>query len=308
MLQFYLFIILFGLFLSIFLLIGYQVAPKIYASLRIKSYISPKEKVRKQVRPQKRISNNFKRQLYVKLELSLKRAHIPITPQKFLLLIIIANVLAGLICLYTNIIICTLILSLINFFILLSIKHLQTKHKNQMISQLPEVLELISSSLKAGYSIVQSLNSVAEENYGTLSKEFSYTIQSVKFGDQLDEALLDLKKRIDIEDMNFLIDTILITREVGGSLTPVIEKLLHSIQEKDKIRREVSALTSQGKFSGAIIGGMPFCLFILLWFINNEYISVLFTHPIGLVLIGFSLAMQIIGIIILKKIITLKVR
>jgi tight adherence protein B len=99
----------------------------------------------------------------------------------------------------------------------------------------------------------------------------------------------------------------LIQRQVGGNLAEILQNIAHTIRERVRIKQEVRTLTAQGRLSGIIISLLPFALAVFLFFSNPDYIMVLFRHPVGLFMLGLGLAAQIIGIILIRRIIRIEV-
>jgi tight adherence protein B len=272
--------------------------------IKKESVIGKQEKTEKATKNTTKLSK-FSR----KLELNIEAAAIPLTLNEFLFVFMICNVLIILvgtlvISLFSSIIFSMLFSSLV--FIILPIFHKRRKAK--MIRQLPDALELISNALKTGYSIVQTLDLVSKENFSPLSDEFAKLIKALKYGESLEVAFNDLADRIDIPEVRTVVDTILITRETGGNMTHVIEGLLEMMRENQRLQGEVKALTAQGRISSLVIGSLPIFLFALLMMISPEYMMLLFSHPLGIIMIVIAGVSQIIGYVMMHKLIQLKVR
>jgi tight adherence protein B len=302
-------ICLFLTVLTFLVFIGTFLAKKVKYKLRIRyimkdNIITEKRKKKKTSRKENAIGKFMQ-----KLEMNIDAAAIPLSPQEFLMILLGINALiiiftAFLFSIMKSIIICILLDGII--FVILPKFH--QRRKNKMVAQLPDVLDLISNALKTGYSIVQTLDLVSKENFAPLSEEFGKLVQALKYGESFEVAFNDLAKRLEIQEIHTVVDTILITRETGGNMTHVIEGLLEVMRENQRLQGEVKALSAQGRISSWVIGSMPLFLFAILMMINPEYMMLLFNHPIGIVMVIVAGISQIIGYVIMHKLIQLKVR
>jgi tight adherence protein B len=173
-------------------------------------------------------------------------------------------------------------------------------------SQLPDTLQLISGSLKAGYSFNQALSMVVEETMPPTSDEFKRVLSEIRMGLQEKEAMENMAERIGSEHFDWVVMAVNIQREVGGNLAEVMETIANTIRERDTVLRQIRALTSEGRLSAYILIGLPILLAIILSLLNREYISLLFTSFLGLVMIGIAVILMIIGIFWIIKIVNVE--
>ncbi len=169
--------------------------------------------------------------------------------------------------------------------------------------QLPKTLQLISGSLKAGYSFNQSLSMVVEETDAPISYEFKRVLSEMRTGLPEREALENLLKRIDSEHLRWVVMEVNIQREVGGNLVEVLETISKTIRERDAALRQIKALTAERRLSAIILIALPILVGVFITITNREYISLLITNPLGLVMIGVSSVLMVIGIIWIVKIV-----
>ena len=186
-------------------------------------------------------------------------------------------------------------------FIILNLRIAQRLRKFH--DQLPDTLQLISGSLKAGYSFNQALSMIVEETTPPTSDEFRRVLSEIRMGLQETEALENMAKRIESEHFEWVVMSVNIQREVGGNLAEVMEIIADTIRERDTVMRQIKALTSEGRLSAYILIGLPIVLAIALSLLNREYISLLYTSLPGLIMIGIATIMMIIGIFWIIKII-----
>jgi tight adherence protein B len=173
--------------------------------------------------------------------------------------------------------------------------------------QLGDSLILISNSLRTGYSFLQSFDMVAREMQPPISVEFSRTVKEINLGITTEDALDNMAKRIDSNDLDLVITAVLIQRQVGGNLAELLDTLAHTIRERVKIRGHIQTLTAQGRISGFVVSLLPVGLGLAIYILNPEYITLLFIHAIGGKLLAAGVVSQIIGIVLVRRIVNIKV-
>jgi len=165
------------------------------------------------------------------------------------------------------------------------------------------VLILISNSLRAGQSFVQALHTVSQDAAGPLQEEFLRIEGEMQLGATLEDAFMRANERIGSDDFDLIVTAILIQRQVGGNLAEVLEKISDTIRDRVRLKREVKALTSQGRLSAGIFMILPSGIGIILWFMNPTYIGVLFQTPLGLLMLGMAGMGQLIGFFLIRRIV-----
>ncbi|HBG47005.1 MAG TPA: pilus assembly protein [Deltaproteobacteria bacterium] len=188
--------------------------------------------------------------------------------------------------------------------------YLYSKKKRRMKKferQLPEALDLISRSLKAGHAFTGGLKMVADEFSDPVGTEFEKTLNEINFGIALPEALKNLARRVDCPDLKFFIVSAVIQRETGGNLAEVLEKISHILRERFKLQGHIKVLSAEGRFSAVILIALPFFITFAISFINPKYIGVLFTDPVGKFLVASAAVLMGAGIILIRKMIAIKV-
>jgi tight adherence protein B len=172
-------------------------------------------------------------------------------------------------------------------------------------SQLPDVLMILASSLRAGHSFLQALDSVAKEIEEPASSEFSRAIAEIQLGRTIDDALEGLAQRIGSQDLEWAVTAIAIQRKVGGNLAEVLETVAATIRERETIRRQVRVLSAEGRWSVIILICLPFVIVGYLLLVNPSYLSPLITSPVGRLAIGGAAMLMIVGTIWMRKIVRL---
>jgi tight adherence protein B len=174
-------------------------------------------------------------------------------------------------------------------------------------NQLGDTLVLIANSLRTGYSFMQAVDMVSREMPPPISLEFARTLKEINLGIAAEEALNNMAKRVDSEDLDLVVTVVLIQRQVGGNLAEVLDNIAGTIRERVKIRGQIKTLTAQGRISGVVIGGLPFVLAMLIYAINPEYMRLLFSTPLGKYMLGGALLSQICGALVIRKIINIDI-
>ncbi len=167
--------------------------------------------------------------------------------------------------------------------------------------QLDGTLQLMSSSLRAGHSMMQALSSVAKESEEPTASELSRVVNESRVGRPVVAALEEAAERMDSDDFQWAVQAIAINREVGGSLADVLDGVGGTIRERGQIRRHVAALSAEGRLSAVILMLLPFLVGGFLLMTNPGYLAPFVENPIGIVLIVVGAIMLIVGGIWLKK-------
>lgn len=165
---------------------------------------------------------------------------------------------------------------------------------------------MISNALKAGYSFMQALAVAAEETQDPFKKSFKILLKELSLGMPLEGGLENLLERMPSDDLRLIVNAILIQRDVGGNLSEILENIAETIRERQKIKNELNTLTAQGRLSGMIIMAMPIFLGLIFYVLNKEYILVLFTTPVGNVMLGLAIFNQFIGWLFIRKIVNIE--
>jgi tight adherence protein B len=137
--------------------------------------------------------------------------------------------------------------------------------------------------------------------------EFKQLLKEVNLGVNTESALENLTGRVQSEDMKLVILAVLIQRQIGGNLSEILDNISDTIRSRIKVKGEISVLTAQGRISGVIISLLPVALGFAIFLMNPAYITVLFTEPLGMMMTGASVVMQLIGIFFIRKIIRIEV-
>ena len=173
--------------------------------------------------------------------------------------------------------------------------------------QMPDALELIARALRSGHSLASGLSVVVEEMPEPVSKEFSLAYEEQNLGIPLEVALKNMLKRTPNMDLKFFVTAVAIQRSAGGDMAEILDKLSHLIRERFKILGQVQALTGEGRISGLVLMALPVATFVAIYYINPQYIEPLFEDPRGRMMIGVATVLQVVGAVVIKKIVNIKI-
>lgn len=174
-------------------------------------------------------------------------------------------------------------------------------------SQLPDTLNLLASTLKAGYSFIQGMDAVGNEGDEPLAGEFRRTVNEARLGKDLDVALDDLSERVGSVDLLWAIVAIKIQREVGGNLAELLTTVADTMTARTRLRGEVAALTAEGRVSAMVLMMLPFGVGIAMYFLNPDYISVLWSGALGYAAMGAALIAMAAGGLWMRKLIDIEI-
>lgn len=171
---------------------------------------------------------------------------------------------------------------------------------------LPDALDLMCYSLKAGHSIMASFKMVAEEMTDPIGEEFNRIVDEINYGRDLNSSLRNFARRIDSVELKFFITTIIVQRETGGNLVEMLQKISEVIRRKFRFREKVRALTGEAKLSAMILFALPFILAAAITVTSPRYIMVLLTDPYGHYAMGIAFTMMLLGSFIMYKLVQLE--
>ncbi len=174
-------------------------------------------------------------------------------------------------------------------------------------AQLPDALELISRALRAGHSLAAGFSLVQEEMPKPIAEEFGRVFDEQNLGIPFEDALNSLTARVPNLDLRFFATALILQRQTGGDLAEILDKIGHLIRERFRIWGQVQALTGEGRLSGIVLLALPPVLFLAVYQLNPAYMMPLFTDPMGKQMLAGAVLMQVMGALVIRKIINIKV-
>jgi tight adherence protein B len=173
--------------------------------------------------------------------------------------------------------------------------------------QFPDALEFISRSMRAGHAFSVALEMVHKEFSDPLAAEFRRAFEEQNLGQPLDIVLRKLSQRVDSMDVQFFVSAVLLQKRTGGNLAELLDKLAHLIRERFKLRARVRAVSAQGLMSGRILAAIPLGVAALMFAVNPQYARFFLDDPTGHRLLAAGIGLQLVGYLIIRKIVTIEV-
>ena len=183
----------------------------------------------------------------------------------------------------------------------------RARRMRQFEERFPEALDLLGRAVRAGHAFTTGLEMISMESSEPVASEFRKTFEEQNFGLPLRDVLLNLTERVPLMDVRFFVTALLVQKETGGNLAEILDELSRVIRERFRIYREVQVRTAQGRLTALILIGMPPTMLAILGLMNPSYMRILFTDPVGPTLLTVAAAMQILGTVIIWKIIHIDV-
>ena len=183
----------------------------------------------------------------------------------------------------------------------------RASRRNQKFSdQLSDTLLIMAGSLRSGFGVGQAIDTVAEEMDSPMSDEFRRAILETRLGRDIEDALDGISKRVQNEDFEWVVDAMRINRQVGGDLASILDQVSETIRSRNRLKRQVAALTAEGRISALVLFLLPIGLGLVLYSSNPDYMNVLFTRTAGQIALGFAVVLLAAGGLWLKKMIDIE--
>jgi tight adherence protein B len=174
-------------------------------------------------------------------------------------------------------------------------------------AQLPDALTYIANSLKAGFGLMQSLDMASDQLQHPVATELAQTVHETNIGSSMEEAFIGLSERNEDYDLDIVVTAILVQRSTGGNLAEILDTVAHTMRERVRIRGEIATLTAQQKLTGIVIALLPVGVGGMFFLVSPEYISSLFTDPLGRVMLGIAAVLEAIGVLVISRILDIEV-
>jgi tight adherence protein B len=197
------------------------------------------------------------------------------------------------------------LLGVIGPFVFLAV--LASRRRARFDEQLPATLQLLAGALQAGHSLQQAVDTVVHEAGDPIAGEFQRVLTEARLGRPLEEALEAMAKRTGSVDFGWTVMAIRLQRQVGGNLAEVLSTVSQTIRDRYSLKRQIKALSAEGRLSSLILSILPFLLFAALLLLNPQFLRPLYTTGLGIMMMAGSAVLMILGVIWLRKITEIKV-
>lgn len=208
---------------------------------------------------------------------------------------------------YHKAVIALIVLVSILFFIVMFLHFKRKNREDKLTEQLPDLLMMISRSLRAGHTVNSAIELVGMEMSDPAGELFKTAYEQQKLGMRLNDALAAMTDQIESLDLRFFITTVSINSEIGGNLSEILDKLAKTIRERLNVRRQVRVFTAQGRMSGYVLAALPIFMFIAFNIMNPAYEQLLIKEKVGNYLLIIAVAMQFIGYLFIRKIVNIRI-
>ena len=181
------------------------------------------------------------------------------------------------------------------------------RRRKKFTNQLGDMLTMVANALRAGFSFMQAFELIAREMDAPMGREVQLVVNEVNLGNTLESALDNMQRRVASPDFELVVTAVLIQRQVGGDLASILDTISETIAERVRMRREVMALTAQGRASGWVLAAIPVALFAILYMMSPSYLSPLIDTEIGRMFMIGALVLEVIGFFVIQRIVDIKI-
>ena len=244
-----------------------------------------------------------------RLDAELEAAGVSVRSGEFVVLSVVGVLVGGVLgaALLRNPLLALLTAAICGLAPTVALRYALKKRTEKMREQLPEVLTIMASSLRAGHSFMQALDAVAREIPQPAAAEFQRVVAEIRLGRATDDALEALAERVGSGDFRWAVLAVNIQREVGGNLAEILDNVADTLRERAQMRRQIRVLTAEGRLSAYVLIGLPIAIGLYMFAVNPEYISLLVTTKLGLFMSGTALVLMVLGAFWMRKIVDIDV-
>lgn len=238
---------------------------------------------------------------------SLEQAGLRLQQADFILLVCCVGITTGVVgFILGGILIGLLFMVLTPFSAMLFLRIKASRRRAKFDSQLGDTLQMMAGGLRAGHSLLRSVDAVSQEADSPTSEEFARLVNETRLGRDLRDSMLDAARRLKSEDFDWIGQAIEIHREVGGNLAEVLDQVGETIRERSEIKGQVKSLSAEGKLSAYILVALPVGIFLYLSIANPTYTGAFYTSVLGWFMMGFSVVLLALGSFWLSRVVKIK--
>jgi len=173
--------------------------------------------------------------------------------------------------------------------------------------QLPEALDLLARAVRSGHSVSSGFELIAGEMEDPIKSEFRVTVDELNMGLSMQDAFANLCARVPSTDLRFFTIAIMIQKESGGNIAEILDRIGRLIRERQQFKRQVRALTAEGRLSAWVLILLPLVMLLYMYFVNYDYVSQLWTEKIGLYMLAGGFFLQLVGALVIRRIVTIDI-
>ncbi len=229
--------------------------------------------------------------------------------QKLLIIMLATFGVVACVCLYLGVGPLSFVVGLVAAY-LMPLRHCAKtikKRNNKFINNFPDALDMIVRSVRSGFPISVAMQMLAENAEEPVRSEFRQVTDEIALGRSLPQALARLASRINEPDIRFFVVVLTVQQETGGNLAEIVSNLSGIIRKRKQLRNKIRAMTSEGKATGLILGGLPVFVFLMLYFMQPGYLAPFFNDPLGMNLFGSAIALMVVCYFVIKQMINVDI-
>lgn len=250
-----------------------------------------------------------KRGFLVWVEAALERANLPLRAAEaiffYLAAVVVITMLAGVIT--QSFFVAVIVLAAAAILPIATLNIMSSRRKSQFEAMLPDTLQLLSGTLRAGYSMMQGIEAVSQEVSEPMGRELRRVVTEARLGRPLEESLDAVAERMTSADFGWAVMAIRIQREVGGNLSELLMTVAETMTQRERLKRDVKSLTAEGRVSAYVLAVLPVALGFAMWALNPDYMNALFDEPIGKAMIVGGVLLMIGGFMWMQAIVKIDV-
>jgi tight adherence protein B len=244
-----------------------------------------------------------------KTEVLLEQADVPLRPAELLFYVAVFALLVFLITLLllSNLLIALIAAVMVAVVPFAVIAYQRDARRRAFEGMLPDTLQLLAGSLRAGFSFIQGLETVANETTDPMRRELQRVFTEARLGRPIEDALGDVAEKMSSQDLGWAVMAIRIQREVGGNLAQLLDTVADTMVKRERLRREIRTLTAEGRFSAVVVSAFPFLFGLFLWVTQPEYMNRLFDETLGIFAVGLAALLTVVGWFWMRRIVDIEV-
>jgi tight adherence protein B len=241
------------------------------------------------------------------VERKLGQAKLLVRPAEALFLYVVAVVVAFFLGLLGGLVWAIISFAIVAVVPWIVLSELAKRRVNAFVSQLPDMLQLLATTLRSGFSLLQGFDTISRQLPDPTGEEMRHVVTEARLGRSLVDALGDLAQKMANRDFQWVVAAIGIQREVGGNLAELLDIVADTMTERERLRREARTLTAEGRIGAIIISVLPIAIGLFVWLVNPSYIDPLFHDTAAEIFFYGAIVLGVIGIFWLRQIITIEV-
>jgi len=187
------------------------------------------------------------------------------------------------------------------------LKSMWERRCNRITDQMIDGMTILANGVKSGLSITQSMERVVANMSGPLPQEFTLILNQIRLGRSVEDSLIEFGERIPRPDVMMFVTSVNILKETGGNMAETFTTIVSTVRERQKVEKKIEAMTSQGIMQAIIVTLVPFALLVLFLVVDPTFVMPLFTKPLGWVALVMMIGLQVMGGVMMKKVVTIKV-